>query len=37
MYYEAAGFAEIYEKELKNKTEDEIRELYRVNIIEKNE
>ena len=36
MYYEAAGFADIYERELKYKTEDEIRQLYKVNFIEKN-
>ncbi len=28
-YYEAAGFTDFYQRELKNKTEDEIRELYR--------
>jgi len=37
MNYGAAGFADVYERELKNKTEDEIRELYRVTFIEKNE
>lgn len=36
MYYEAAGFADFYQKELKNKSEDEIKELYRINILEKN-
>ena len=28
-YYEAAGFTDFYQRELKNKTEDEIRELIR--------
>ena len=28
-YYEATGFTDFYQQELKNKTEDEIRELYR--------
>ena len=37
LYYEAAGFADIHERELKHKTEDEIRELYHVTFIEKNE
>ena len=37
MYYEAAGFADIHKRELKNKTEDEIRELYNVTFKEKNE
>jgi hypothetical protein len=37
MYYEAAGFADIHERELKVKTEDEIRELYRVTFVENNE
>jgi hypothetical protein len=27
-HYEAAGFADFYERELKNKTEEEIREMY---------
>lgn len=35
MYYEAAGFTDIHERELKNKTEDEIRELYNATFIEK--
>ncbi|NRY63810.1 hypothetical protein [Clostridium beijerinckii] len=37
MYYEAAGFEGIYERELKHKTEDEIRELYNVTFIENDE
>ena len=28
-YYESAGFSDFYQRELKNKTPDEIRELYR--------
>ena len=28
-YYEAAGFDDVYERELKNKTEKEIEELYK--------
>jgi hypothetical protein len=28
-YYEAAGFSGIYERELKNKTEEEIREMHK--------
>ena len=37
MYYEAAGFEDIYERELKTKTEDEIREMYNVTFTENNE
>ena len=37
MYYEAAGFADIYERELKDKTEDEIREVYSTNINKNSE
>lgn len=37
MYYEAAGFKDIYERELKLKTEDEIRELYNITFIENDE
>ena len=37
MYYEAAGFKDINKRELKNKTEDEIRELYNITFVEKNE
>lgn len=37
MYYEAAGFADINERDLKHKTEDEIRELYNITFVEKNE
>lgn len=37
MYYEAAGFANIYEKELKNKTEDEILQMYNVTFKENNQ
>jgi len=37
MYYEAAGFAGINERDLKHKTEDEIRELYNITFIEKNQ
>ncbi|MVX66479.1 hypothetical protein GKZ28_22650 [Clostridium chromiireducens] len=33
-YYEAAGFNDIYEMELKHKTEDEIRKLYSVTFVE---
>ena len=28
-YYESAGFSDFYRRELKNKTSEEIRELYR--------
>ena len=28
-YYESAGFSDFYQRELKNKTPDEIRELYK--------
>jgi len=34
MYYEAAGFKDIFNEELKYKTEDEIRELYRATFEE---
>lgn len=34
-YYEAAGFSDYYERELKGKTEDEIREIYRVTFKER--
>lgn len=37
MYYEAAGFADINERDLKHKTQDEIRELYNITFVEKNE
>ena len=37
IYYEAAGVADIYERELKNKTEDEIQEMYNVTFTENNE
>lgn len=37
MYYEAAGFADINERDLKHKTEDEILELYNITLVEKNE
>ena len=33
-YYEAAGFSDFYQRELKNKTPDEIRELYRTTFDE---
>ena len=33
-YYEAAGFSDFYQSELKNKTPDEIRELYRTTFDE---
>jgi hypothetical protein len=36
-YYEAAGFHDIYEMELKHKTQDEIRQLYNDTFIENNE
>ncbi|MFW2491553.1 hypothetical protein ACN077_23785 [Clostridium chromiireducens] len=34
VYYEAAGFNDINEMELKHKTEDEIRKLYSVTFVE---
>lgn len=37
MYYDSAGFAEIDKRELTLKTEDEIRELYRITFRENNE
>lgn len=37
MYYEAAGFDNIYDMELKHKIEDEIRELYKVTFEENDE
>ena len=37
IYYEAAGFVDIYERELKYKTDDEIRKLYKYNFTDKNE
>ena len=37
IYYEAAGFVDIYERELKYKTDNEIRKLYKYNFIDKNE
>ena len=37
LYYEAAGFADIHERELKHKTEDEIRDLYYATFVKKNE
>jgi hypothetical protein len=37
MYYEAAGFKDINERELKHKTEDEIRELYNATFIKNEE
>jgi hypothetical protein len=37
MYYESAGFDDIYEMELKHKTEDEILQLYNVTFVENNE
>jgi hypothetical protein len=37
MYYEAAGFKDINEKELKLKTEDEIKELYNTTFIKNDE
>ena len=33
-YYESAGFSDFYQRELKNKTPDEIRELYRTTFDE---
>lgn len=33
-YYEAAGFSDFYQRELKNKPPDEIRELYRTTFDE---
>lgn len=33
-YYEAAGFTDFYQRELKNKTPDEIRGLYRTTFDE---
>ena len=35
-YYEAAGFSDFYQRELKNKTPDEICELYRTTFDEDN-
>lgn len=37
IYYEAAGFKDIYERELQYKTDDEIRKLYKYNFVEKNQ
>lgn len=34
LYYESAGFSDFYQRELKNKTPDEIRELYRTTFDE---
>ena len=33
-YYESAGFSDFYQRELKNKTPDEIRELFRTTFDE---
>ena len=33
-YYESAGFSDFYQRELKNKTLDEIRELYKTTFDE---
>ena len=33
-YYESAGFTDFYQRELKNKTLEEIRELYRITFEE---
>lgn len=34
VYYEAAGFENIYERELKNKTDEEIKALYKQEILD---
>ena len=36
-YYESAGFSDFYQRELKNKTPDEIRELYRTTTFDEKE